>query len=357
MRTEEAAKIFKAWAQENHLIGHEFPVHIGAEGGERDALYDQLQITAASESILRTKHLLAVAFNEGARKITVLTSRKVSLRDQKILPKTIDDSIAIQYIHAGSAQAGAPSNGMVHSPYCVTHSGKYACGGSIHPARFLGSGTLGCLVRDEGGVLHGLTNNHVSGLCNYALDGEKIIAPGHIDISANGLDPFTIGYHARALPLVSGVPDNVDISLNQDAALIRIANSDLVSSLQGQVCDTPALASPLQAGLSVEKIGRTTGHTYGQVIGQVVGAFQVTYQVPSVGAQVAFFDAVFIVKGTGSPFSQPGDSGSLVISDQGGERRAVGLVFAGDAQGLSYILPLEPILTSLNVELVAGYNV
>lgn len=357
MRAENAALAFKAWAQENHLLGREFPVELNVGEVERDTLFDSLQITAASESILRAKHITAVAFNEDKQEVIVMTSRKVAQRDNKVLPNTFGDNVSVRYVHGGSAHAGLPLAGLVHSAYVVTPNGHYACGSSIHPARYIGAGTLGCLVRDSTGTLYGLTNNHVSGLCNYAHAGEKILAPGHIDIEANGIDPFTIGYHSHALPMVSGVPDNVNVSNNWDAALIKIVDSTLVSSKQGVHYDTPSLAAPIQPGQQVEKVGRSSGHTSGVVIGQLAGPFPVTYQIPAVGAQIAYFDPVFVIQGSSGPFSQPGDSGSLVVADVGGARNAVGIVFAGDQQGLSYVLPLVPVLTNLGVSIVSGHNV
>lgn len=357
MSARETAFAFKAWAQENHLIGEEFPVQLDLNVEERDAAFDSLRITAASEYILRQKQITGVAFNNAQNQVIVLTARKVAQKDLKVLPTTFgEENIPVVYVHGGNAQAGGPVQNIPPAPYALTQGGQYACGGSIHPARFVGSGTLGCLVRDANGVLYGLTNNHVSGMCNYAFEGEKILAPGHTDITAAGIDPFTIGYHFASLPMVPGVPDNVNVSVNQDAALVRISNEARVSSMQGSTYDTPANTWDLEANQDVEKVGRTTGHTSGKVLGQMAGAFAVNYQVPNLGAQQAYFDSVFVVASAGAPFSQPGDSGSLVVANLNGEKFAVGLVFAGDSQGLSYLLPLNPILTSFNVNLATGHN-
>lgn len=356
MKAEAAALAFKAWAQDNHLLGHEFPVQLDVEQNQRDQLFDTLKISAASESLLRGKHVIAVAFNEEKCEVIVMLSRKLTKRDTEILPNLFGDNVSVRYLHAGTAQAGLPSSGLVHSAYVVAPNGHYSCGGSIYPARHIGAGTLGCLVRDTAGDLYGLTNNHVSGLCSYALVGEKILAPGHLDIEASGIDPFTIGYHSRALPMVSGVPDNVDVSNNCDAALIKISAPNTVTSRQGGSYDTPNSVIAIQPGQQVEKVGRTTGHTTGTVIGQISGPFPVNYQIPSVGNQISYFSPVFVIQGGADPFSQPGDSGSLVVANIAGVQHAVGLVFAGDSQGQSYVLPLAPILTMLNVSLVSGHN-
>ena len=349
MSARKAAFAFKAWAQENHLIGHEFPVNLGVTDAEKDAIFDGLNISAASESCLRSRHINAVGFNEATQEVLVFLSRKPLKKDLKALPETFEEDIKVRYIHGGVAHAGLPTSGLVHSAY-VVRDGRYACGGSIHPARYIGSGTIGCLVRDANGDIYGLTNNHVSGLCNYSLVGEKILAPGHLDIEANGLDPFTIGHHSRSLPMVAGVPDNVNVSENWDAALIKIANTDYVTSHQGTIYDTPNVVAPIQANQAVQKIGRTTGHTNGLVLGMLAGPFPVTYTVPTVGNQIAYFDQVYVVQGSPStdPFSQPGDSGSLVTAMIGNQLTAVGLVFAGDSQGRSYICSAKVVMSPLS---------
>lgn len=356
MTAREVATTLRAWAQENHLFKTEFPIDMNVDTDTKDALFDSLAISALSENIFRNRGITAVAFNDATNEVTVFTEKVVPLKEQKVLPKAVLQAVSINYVHGGLAHAGVPTHGSTPLPY-VMHNGRFACGGSVHPAKVIGAGTLGCLVRDQAGILYGLTNNHVSGMCNYANAGEKILAPGHIDINANGIDPFTLGYHAQSLPMVHGLPDNVDISTNCDASLVRIANEAFVSSIQGAAYDTPAQAFAMQAGQQVEKVGRTTGHTKGTIVGQIIGPHPVQYNVPGFGSHVSFFDPVFAIQGIGAPFSQPGDSGSLITTELNGERYAIGLVFAGNPQGVSFALPLQPILARLNVTLVNNHNV
>lgn len=358
MRAAIAANAFQAWAQENRLMNSDFPVQIASQVEERDEVFDALKISAASESILRSKHLAFVGFNDARNEVIAFTNKVITAKDQKILPQTFGDEVTVRYVQGGLASAGVPSSGCVNEPYTLTSSGKYSCGSSVHPARHIGAGTLGALVRDQSGTLFGLSNNHVSGLCSYASEGEKILAPGHPDILAGGLDPFTIGYHHKSLPLIPGTPDNVNIFENRDAAIFKIANADWVSSMQGALYDTPSTIAAIQPGQAIEKVGRTTGHTKGTVICQMVGAFSCNYIVPGIGASVAFFSPVFVAQGIGGAvFSEPGDSGSIVVAELDGDRFAVGLLFAGDKSGHTFILPLEPILTNLGVTLVSGHNV
>jgi hypothetical protein len=122
--------------------------------------------------------------------------------------------------------------------------------------------------------------------------------------------------------------------------------------------DTPDQLFDLAPGQTVEKIGRTTGYTRGEVVAQMIAPHPVGYKTPGFGDHVSFFEPVFAIKGFGEDlFSQGGDSGSLITINQGGQRFAVGLVFAGDTRGLSYALPLRPILDILQVSLVSNHNV
>jgi hypothetical protein len=358
MSAKEVAIAMRAWAQENHLFKTECPIDLNIDDEGKDALFDSLAISHRAEGVLRSRGITAVGFNEAKSEVIVFTERTIPLKEQALLPQLVHEDVTVRYVHGGMAQAGSPPSGSSQSPY-VMRQAKFACGGSIHPAKSPGAGTMGCLVRDATGMLFALTNNHVSGMCNYANVGEKILAPGHIDITAGGIDPFTLGYHVRSLPMVQGLPDNVDITTNSDAALLKIANEQHVSSFQGNAYDTPAQAFDMLAGQAVEKVGRTTGLTQGTILCQVIGPHPVRYNTPGYGEHVSFFDPVFAIQGAvpGEAFSSPGDSGSLITIQQNGDRFAVGLVFAGDPRnGISLALPLKPILDNLGVTLVSAHN-
>jgi hypothetical protein len=177
--------------------------------------------------------------------------------------------------------------------------------------------------------------------------------------------PFTIGFHARALPLVAGSVSNVDAKANLDAAIFKIANEAHVSSFQGSSYDTPSASVAIVPGMDVEKVGRSTGHKLGKVMGQQYGSTGIAYSMPlHQFSGVVSFDPLYAVIGQGDIFSDSGDSGSLVTHvDQNGVRHAVGMVVAGKADTnapggkTSLILPLQPVLLALGVTLVSGHNV
>jgi hypothetical protein len=355
---KNACILLKAWAQENNLLSNEIPVQGNSLLQQDENAFDSLCISSTGEAILRRRTLVDIFFNEAEKKVIVLTAKKISQAELKALPKIIFEEIKYEFIHAATASAGTPQNGLANYSYYVSSSDKYCCGSSIHPARIIGAGTMGCLVRDSLNNLYGLTNNHVSGMCNYSTEGEKIIAPGHIDISAHRIDPFTIGYHYKSAPMTHGLPDNVNVSLNLDAAILKLADSSLLSSMQGCYFDTPIKVLQLVPGQKVKKVGRTTGLTEGYVVGQSVNPMGVNTSVPGYGTQTTFYDSIFLIKhaDANKVFSSEGDSGSLVVIEMPDGDFAGGLIFAGDQYGNSYALPIQPVLDYFDVTLVSGHN-
>jgi len=77
---------------------------------------------------------------------------------------------------------------------------------------------------------------------------------------------------------------------------------------------------------AVGKVGRTTGTTRGRVVTFELDNLLVSYDVGTIR-----FDHQIEIEGEGDrPFSQGGDSGSLIVD---ADRRAVALLFAGSDQG------------------------
>lgn len=251
----------------------------------------------------------------------------------------------------------------------IIHNGRganrYACGSSISPGNSASAGTLGALVSDQNMKLFGLSNNHVTGLCNHSQVGVPILAPGVIDVHAGGIHPFTLGFHHAVLEMNIGTQGNIDVSKNSDAAIFGVLNPDSVSSSQGSIYDTPVNVVDPTDGMAVEKVGRTTGHTKGKIIGKELMPIAVNYSAPNFGfSGNILFEDVWIVHGDEAAFSQPGDSGSLIVQiDDNGVRSAVGLLFAGGTDSLgpenhrTFFLPIRPILEKFGVQLVGGHNV
>lgn len=366
MTAKEAAQFVLSYAKKHRLL------HSIADDDTDDEEYSSSGFARSRRNFesqnvleaLRNREINFVGYDEQRKRVLIFTRKKVTKQIQKILPSSIERQINIEYYEGGVASVrGAPQDSFRPQPYTFLSDKFYTCGSSIYPANCIGAGTLGLLARDETGRMCGVTNNHVTGVCNNAEPGLPILAPGPIDVRADGADPFTIGRHDRLLPIHDGHPDNIPIEANLDAACFLIADESRVSSMQGEFFDTPASVVPLEVGMRVEKIGRTTGRTTGEVIAVAGGPAPVAYEVKeyNIKKNVFFKDEhVFLVKNKdGGLFSGRGDSGSLVVSiNDDGIKSAVGLVFAGDGRhGISFILPIDKILNELSLTIVSGHNI
>ena len=366
MNAKEAAEKLFNWALATGLMhsDHISPADVAAL--DTDDMFP-----ASAVEILRKRTIRHIAFNDQRNEVIVILQRSlpVSKKIQNALPQEIG-GVAIKF-RQGVTQTIGHQMAIPHAapPWtlrqCANGQGRYACGSSISVGNNREAGTLGSLVKDTTGTLYGLSNNHVSGSCNYAARGLPILAPGVLDVCAGGLPPFTIGHHTKLLQLYPGSPDHVPAGGNLDAAIFEISNSDNVTSWQGNSYDTPSQVGALVGGIDVEKVGRTTGSTRGRVVGEMLGYHGIMYNAPLYQfAGPVYFRQMFAILGYGDAFSDSGDSGSLITTvSENGERKAVGIVVGGmdDSQApggkLSLALPIEPILTGLGVELVSGLNV
>lgn len=313
--------------------------------------------------------ITAVGVNPKRRTVLIYTPRRLSKAAQAALPSGLAGGFSVEFRQAKQVSIGVEGAGqsvLALDDDAPPAGAPYPCGGSIGMANARMAGTIGALVRLKDGSLCGLSNNHVTGGCSNARIGLPILAPGVLDVTADGPDPFCIGRHETVLPMAQGIPGLVDVSANTDAALFRISDASRVSSMQGRAYDTPSAIADPDVDMEVEKVGRTTRHTRGVVEALVAGALPVsyntiTYHGPDEEVRftgLVYFAPVFKITGVDGPFSLSGDSGSLVTSTDGrGRRVAVGLVFAGLAPDESYMLPIRPILERFGASLVSGHNV
>lgn len=209
------------------------------------------------------------------------------------------------------------------------------------------AGTLGGFVTVDGEVC-AMSNHHVL-VGDRGELGDPVLQPGPYD---GGADPADrIGSVAALVPLVAGEPAAVDAAL---------ASLDAVGSEPAFHADYPdgpltGTAAAL-GGETVAKVGRTTGYTRGVVtaveLDGVLVDFGPTYGVLSFDGQIEIESA-----GDG-PFSQGGDSGSLVYRPD--TSQALGLLFAGSDRGgsnglgLTYLNPIGVVLEALGAELVVA---
>jgi hypothetical protein len=200
------------------------------------------------------------------------------------------------------------------------------------------AGTLGSLVTDDNENIYILSNNHVMARLNAAAVGEKIQHSAKLDtFGCLNLTSFQVGSLSAFAPLVFGGVSTVD------AAIAQTDNTK--TDAKGTILDVgvvnPQTKLP-QLLLLVRKSGRTTGDTHGLVV-----STNSTVNVRYSNGLVTTFNNQIMMIGLKPVafFSQPGDSGSLIVSDSGNSgiraNRPVGLLFAGGIRRFSVLgIPL-----------------
>ena len=200
------------------------------------------------------------------------------------------------------------------------------------------SGTLGALI-SRGGVTYILSNNHVlakSDKGTTGATGDNITQPGLVDNSCNpGLNLVAhLSEFAPVTPAASpgAAPKNVDAAIGQvvagtvdpTGAILDLGAANGTSIAAAPPSNVGIVAPSL--GLSVAKVGRSTGLTCG-TISSISTNVSVQYAAKC-GDTVAAFTSTYsnqiFISGS---FSASGDSGSLIVSSA--QARPVGLLFAG----------------------------
>jgi len=211
------------------------------------------------------------------------------------------------------------------------------------------AGTLGCLVEKEGNH-YILSNNHVLAASNTAEPGNKVIQPGSVDGGSSPDDDIATlePYQEIDFSQDEKNPNLIDAAI----ALVGDCNQTLVVP---EIIDIGLPRSSTRTALigqTVQKHGRTTGHTVG-VVKAIDADVTVNYKV---GDQelLAQFDRQIEVQRDGStPFSEGGDSGSLIVDAE--TREPVALLFAGgEKNGVksTFANPIDLVLQHYGVTVV-----
>jgi endonuclease G len=200
------------------------------------------------------------------------------------------------------------------------------------------AGTLGAKVFDApSGKAMILSNWHVFAGSPNARPGEAILQPGpqdggQADDEIANLRRFILGPFDAAVAQLNGRREV------QSATLDGEAIEDVI---------TPAL------GMSVWKVGRTTGRTTGYIDG--VQMSTLLYYGPAGSKMMTQVMRIVPLPDMGNvEISMGGDSGAVWVDAESG--KAVGLHFAGeigDAPEHALATELQPVLTALNVLLPA----
>lgn len=255
------------------------------------------------------------------------------------------DGIPLEAKMMGRLRAGpAPAMSAGGMSQFYEKNGRIACGSSCAPSVEKYAGTFGALLRDGQRFLV-LSNNHVLAACNHTPVGMPILAPATMDARPGRRAPTEICLHRNMVELRSGDPMLVP-TMTLDAAIGEVVDPALVSSWQGDDrdgFDTPAASVSPASGLRVKKFGRTTGFTTGTVEAFVPTPWLLPYKAGKFTSAVWFTDT-WTVRGDGTdPFALPGDSGSLIVTEDGSA--VVGLLFAVNSRGhYGIIMPINQVL-------------
>ena len=267
----------------------------------------------------------------------------------------------------------------------------------IDPGPQCYSGTLGCRCVDSLGNLFVLTNNHVAAAFEIEPDGDpipigfvtggigdSIVQPGTGDDGfifcfLDLTDPINLQAYfdfvndnqigvlsdfetivTTELATFDEIPFPIPPRNYMDAAIVAVdaTTTSFDTPLGGYdtIQRTP-YERPLP-GVPVKKYGRTSIYTEGSIGAVNVSTFVGPYGI----ADTAFFVHQLELSNFRGfqPFGQPGDSGSLIVTNLPGEktdRQAVGLLFAGGPSGFGDVTianPIGPILARFGLVIDDG---
>ncbi|MGH3127765.1 MAG: fibronectin type III domain-containing protein [Gaiellaceae bacterium] len=199
------------------------------------------------------------------------------------------------------------------------------------------TGTIGVRVTN-GTNTYALSNNHVFAGVNTASIGDPIISPGDVD---GGSDPGDrIGTLAAYQEIdFNGGTNTMDAAI----ALTSAANVGTSTPADGYGEPSPVTAAA-SSGLPVQKYGRTTGLQLGSVVDTNLSVDVCYIAFGEFCVQEARFAGQISV--SPGPFSAPGDSGSLIVTQ--GSNQPVALLFAG-GDGLTIGSPIDLVLQRFGV--------
>lgn len=260
----------------------------------------------------------------------------VRARSERDLPPGLTDELQrmtageLDVLFTGPVEVrpAAPGNA---SPYLAVGAsvGHYRCT----------AGTVGFFAhRVADGAVGLVSNNHILAAGDQGSDRDEVLHPAPVD---QGRRPQNV------IALLSGNYPR----LRGQVAAVDCAFAHL---LQGVSFDprpigfAQRLAStwiPPELHRDVAKVGRTTKLTYGRVSAFNLELMHIDYAF----GPVPFGDHIEIRSAAATPFSRPGDSGSLVFSVP--QLHPMGLVFAASSI-VTYANPIAAVTSALGVTVI-----
>ncbi|TWH49135.1 hypothetical protein [Sporomusa sp. KB1] len=281
--------------------------------------------------------------------LTILVKKKYrisELQRSEVIPKTIAN-IATDIIEVGDIRLLKERLDFNRPAQPGMSLGHYK----------ISAGTFGAVVKDKNtGELLLLSNNHVlanitNGSDARASIGDPIIQPGIYD--GGNLETSTIAHLAKFVPLYNEIAFprckiaqtfemvlNKCIHLFQPKYQVRVLRESEKlnfvdcavaapinpTDISAEILEIGLVAGVKEAtlGMPIKKSGRTTGVTSGLVV-----ATNLTVKVSMSNQKYGIFTDQILA----GPMSMPGDSGSLVLTN---DNYAIGLLFAGSERATMF---------------------
>jgi hypothetical protein len=224
-----------------------------------------------------------------------------------------------------------------------------------HPA--ITAGTIGARVIDAAGNVYLLSNNHVLANSNAAATGDPIYQPGPFD-GGTSADQIATLFDFQPIEFSGTASNTMDAAIAL-SSVVDLSNTTPADDGYGTPsatihgdADADGVFDDKAAllGLPVQKYGRTTLLTKGQITG-INATLSICYEVVFIFCtkSARFVDQLIIEPGT---FSGGGDSGSLIVTDDG-NLMPVALLFAGGS-GQTIANRIDLVLNRFGVSVDAG---
>lgn len=186
-----------------------------------------------------------------------------------------------------------------------------------------------------------VSNNHVIADCDHGKSGDDILHPAPMDRGDRSKD--VVADLAGGYPRLQKNGAVVDAAF----ALLR-AGVTYDPSPIGSAVKLQSLLVPLFKQREVLKFGRSTGLTRGRITAFALQNLDINY--PALRTAIRFDRQIEIAPVGDKCFSEPGDSGSLVVNPDG---HPIGLLFAANRDGsFAYANPIADVLRELDVRLL-----
>lgn len=351
---------------EGHLAGDKN--HVGNPGAGAEFAADLGQESEYQETnIYRSLEVISVVFRNGRPaeddgdaiedEVVIHAKGRMSKDFLATMSKEIDGvKVTVEestLVNVDPEEAYKFSGGAL----LYEHKGKIACGSSCATATGF-PGTLGALItRDGEDGYFILSCSHVLAACDVIRRGMPILAPAPDDAKPEGPLPLAIARLTKSIPMQHGHFSHENLC-EIDAAVGKVVAAASLTSWQG-LSDKTGYDTPTKIGdptfpMKVKKFGRSTGLTYGFITGEGAGNMAVPYEAKKFKGTMWFKNHVAIATNRG-PFALPGDSGSLVVTEDG--ETAVGLLFSINSKGdKAYIVSIRRVLEAFGATLVSGFN-